>query len=132
MPGKVLLVALTASLFVACGGSSSGSGNTVTMDSAQRFAPDSLTVKVGETVTWTNEDSQTHTVTAFDDSIPDGADYFASGDAPDEEAARDDLQAGLIAEGDAYEFTFEEPGSYGYFCIPHEQQGMKGEIVVEP
>ena len=102
------------------------------MDSAQRFAPDSLTVKVGDTVTWTNEDSQTHTVTAFDDSIPDGTDYFASGDAPDEEAARDDLQAGLIAEGDAYEFTFEEPGSYGYFCIPHEQQGMKGEIVVEP
>ena len=132
MPGRIALVALTASMFVACGGSSSGSGNTVTMDSTQRFAPDSVTVKVGDTVTWRNEDSQTHTVTAYDDGIPDGADYFASGGAPDEEAARDDLQTSLIPVDDAYEFTFDEPGSYGYFCIPHEQQGMKGEIVVEP
>ena len=131
MPGKTVLVALTALALAACGGSSSGSGNTVGMNPSQRFAPDSLTVKVGDTVTWRNEDSQTHTVTAYDDGVPDGTGYFASGEAPDEEAARDDLQAGLIPEGDAYEFTFDEPGTYSYFCIPHEQQGMKGEIVVE-
>ena len=131
MSGKIALVALTALALAACGGSSSGSGNTVAMNSSQRFAPDSLTVKAGDTVTWTNEDSQTHTVTAYDDGVPDGAGYFASGEAPDEEAARDDLQTGLIPEGDAYEFTFDEPGTYEYFCIPHEQQGMKGEIVVE-
>ena len=131
MSGKIALVALTAFALAACGGSSSGSGNTVAMNSSQRFAPDSLTVKAGDTVTWTNEDSQIHTVTAYDDGVPDGAGYFASGGAPDEEAARGDLQAGLIPEGDAYEFTFDEPGTYEYFCIPHEQQGMKGEIVVE-
>lgn len=131
MPPKIVLVALTAFVLSACGGSSSGSGNTVAMNSSQRFAPDSLTVNVGDTVTWRNEDSQTHTVTAYDDGVPDGADYFASGGVPDEEAARDDLQTGLIAEDDVYEFTFDEPGTYEYFCIPHEQQGMKGEIVVE-
>jgi len=132
MPRKLLPVALIALALAACGGSSSGSGNEVTMSSAQRFEPDSLTTKAGDTVTWRNEDSQTHTVTAYSDGIPDGAGYFASGGAPSEEAARDDLQAGLVAEDDAYEFTFEEPGTYRYFCIPHEQQGMKGEIVVEP
>lgn len=131
MPPKIVLVALTAFVLSACGGSSSGSGTTVDMNSSLRFAPDSLTVNVGDTVTWRNEDSQTHTVTAYDDGVPDGADYFASGGVPDEEAARDDLQMGLIAEDDAYEFTFDEPGTYEYFCIPHEQQGMKGEIVVE-
>nr|MBA2600840.1 cupredoxin domain-containing protein [Actinomycetota bacterium] len=120
-----------ACLPAACGGSSSGSGSTVEMTSAQRFDPAAITVMAGTTVTWSNDDAQTHTVTAYEDGVPDGG-YFASGDMSDEAAARDDLQASLLAEGDTYEVTFDEPGTYRYFCIPHEQQGMKGEIVVEP
>lgn len=130
MPRPIVLPALFALALAACGGSSSGSGNTVGMTSAQRFDPDAITITVGATVTWSNDDAQTHTVTAYEDGVPDDG-YFASGDMPDEAAARDDLQASLLAEGDTYEVTFDEPGTYRYFCIPHEQQGMKGEIVVE-
>ena len=130
MPRPIVLSVLLAFALAACGGSS-GSENTVAMTSAQLFDPAAITVTAGATVTWSNEDAQTHTVTAYDEGVPDGA-YFASGDMPDEAAARDDLQASLLAEGDTYEVTFDEPGTYQYFCIPHEQQGMKGEIVVEP
>ncbi|MDQ3620727.1 MAG: plastocyanin/azurin family copper-binding protein [Actinomycetota bacterium] len=130
MPRPIVLTVLLAFALAACGGSS-GSENTVEMTSAQLFDPDAITVTAGTMVTWSNDDAQTHTVTAYDDGVPNDA-YFASGDMPDEAAARDDLQASLLAEGDTYEVTFDEPGTYRYFCIPHEQQGMKGEIVVEP
>ena len=101
------------------------------MVGGQQFEPESLTVTAGETVTFVNEDAEQHTVTAYEDSIPDGAEYFASGGAADEQAAREDLDGALIAQGDSFEVTFEEPGTYEYFCIPHEQSGMRGTIEVE-
>ena len=128
---RIFVTTSLAFALASCGGSSSAA-NTVGMTSAQRFDPATITVAVGTTVTWSNDDAQTHTVTAYQNGIPDGGAYFASGDLPDEEAARDDLQAGLLAEGDAYEVTFDEPGTYRYFCVPHEEQGMTGEVVVEP
>jgi plastocyanin len=103
----------------------------VAMVGGQQFEPESLTVTAGETVTFVNEDAEQHTVTAYEDSIPDGAEYFASGGAADEQAAREDLDGALIAQGDSFEVTFEEPGTYEYFCIPHEQSGMRGTIEVE-
>ena len=29
-----------------------------------------------------------------------------------------------------FSFTFEEPGTYDYFCIPHEKMGMVGSVTV--
>jgi plastocyanin len=95
------------------------------------FAPETITVRAGETVTWSNSTDEVHTVTAFDDGVPEGAEYFASGGAPNEDAARDALSAGLMESGDEFSHTFEQPGTYEYFCIPHEDDGMTGTVVVE-
>ena len=125
------LLLLCAAPFVVLTGCSQGNGNRVTMDGSRRFAPTTITVAVGDTVTWTNDDSEAHTVTAYQDDIPRGSEYFASGDFSTERDARDDVQAGLLKEGESYRFTFERSGTYQYFCIPHEEQGMKGTVIVE-
>jgi plastocyanin len=75
------------------------------------FAPTSVAVPVGATVTWTNQDVVGHTVTSGAPGDPDG--LF---DEP------------LGAEGDTATVTFEEPGTYGYFCEVHPN--MTGEVVV--
>ena len=95
------------------------------------FVPAEITVQAGDTVTWEVAGGDVHTVTAYEDSVPNGAPYFASGGAADESEAREELAAGLLQEGEAFEVTFEEPGTFEYFCIPHESAGMTGTVVVE-
>ena len=72
------------------------------------FGPAKLEVKKGTTVTWTNADSVSHTVTSD------------SGDGPNSE---------LIEQGDSFSFTFDKAGTFKYHCTPHPQ--MTGEIVVK-
>jgi hypothetical protein len=40
--------------------------------------------------------------------------------------------SGMIegGSGGTFSFTFEEPGTYDYFCIPHESLGMIGSVTV--
>lgn len=71
------------------------------------FSPSSLTVKVGDTVTWTNNDSASHTVVADDGS-------FKSAD---------------LGQGASYQFTFKTAGAYTYKCSIHPS--MTGTIVVQ-
>lgn len=101
------------------------------MTSGRRFVPDSITVSTGEVVTFTNDDDESHTVTARQGSLEGRMAYFASGGASSEAEARAHLQVGLLAEGETFEVSFGEAGTYRYFCIPHESQGMKGTIVVQ-
>jgi len=100
----------------------------------RRFEPQRLTVAPGTTVTWHNTDRGVHTVTAYADGIPDGADYFASGGYDSETAAREawlgETGGGIDPEA-TFEQTFEMPGAYSYVCLPHEQAGMVGTVVVE-
>lgn len=70
------------------------------------FAPATLTVKSGATVTWTNNDASMHSV-KWDDGT--------SGSAP-------------LATGATYTRTFATPGTYSYVCGIHSS--MKGTIVV--
>ncbi|MBI2411574.1 MAG: cupredoxin domain-containing protein [Candidatus Kerfeldbacteria bacterium] len=72
------------------------------------FTPASLTIAAGSTVTWTNNDSSTHTVTSTDGG---------------------DLNSGNLAQGDTYEFTFDTPGTYTYRCNIHTS--MTGTVIVE-
>jgi plastocyanin/glucose/arabinose dehydrogenase len=74
------------------------------------FNPQTLTIPAGTTVTWTNNDSVQHTVTWDDRSV----------------------DSGLFGQGQTFEYTFTEPGTYGYFCIPHGSPGagMFGTVVV--
>jgi plastocyanin len=101
---------------------------------AVAFDPRVVRVEPGETVVWRNTSSRGHTVTAYDDGRPDGADYFATGGFESEAAARDAWEAdlgGLLAGGETFEHTFDVPGTHNYVCIPHERQGMVGQVIVE-
>lgn len=71
------------------------------------FDPVDVTVAAGTTVTWTNQDEAAH-------SISDSALDFESED---------------MAQGDTYEFTYEDPGEYPYVCGIHNY--MKGTVTVE-
>ena len=71
------------------------------------FAPQSLTIKAGTTVTWINEDDIPHTVAAT-------AKAFKSK---------------VLDTDDKFSFTFTTAGSYEYFCSLHPH--MTGTIVVE-
>ena len=95
------------------------------------FTPEMLEISSGEVVKWVNDTDEAHTVTAVEDSLPDGAEYFSSGGAASEDDATGDLSAELIEPGEAFEWTFDEPGTYRYYCIPHRSDGMEGSVVVE-
>ena len=113
--------------------SSSGSTEYDVGMSTVAFRPEVVEVAVGETVVWTNTSSHAHTVTAYESEIPEAADYFASGGFDSEQTARDGWigeTRGALYQGDSYEHAFEVPGEYRYFCVPHEQSGMVGTVVV--
>lgn len=73
------------------------------------FGPATLTVKRGTTVTWINKDGDAHTVTAV--------------------GAKPLFGSNPLDTGDSFSFTFNEPGTYAYFCKIHPT--MKGVIVVQ-
>ncbi|RRJ34240.1 plastocyanin/azurin family copper-binding protein [Halocatena pleomorpha] len=108
---------------------------------SQSFDPDRLVIDRGETVTWWNVEDIVHTVTAYEERIPDEADYFASGGFDSEPVARkkysplagrvEELETGRLRRDDRFEHRFTVSGHYHYFCIPHENgRTMTGTIVV--
>ena len=117
-------------------GGDGGGGATVDMTDELAFEPGTVTVSVGETVTWENVGTVGHSVTAYEDQIPDGADYWASGGFDSEQAAADaytpgDTDAGDVPGGQSFEHTFETAGTHEYYCIPHESAGMVGTVEVQ-
>ena len=111
-------------------GCTRSSGAVVAMTDEELFAPGTITVGAGSTIEFRNFSDQAHTVTAYGDSLPAGASYFSTG-GDSEARARKNLSEGLIDPGDAYFLPLTVPGTYRYFCIPHENLGMTGTIVVE-
>lgn len=104
--------------------------------SASAFRPDTHRVEVGTTVVWKNTSKQGHTVTAYGDDIPSAAEYFASGGFDSQEEAESAyLEAsgdrGVLGADEEFTHEFTMPGTYDYYCIPHENAGMLGKIVVE-
>jgi len=81
-------------------------GNSVTIASFA-FSPASLTVKVGDTVTWTNQDSIGHSATANDGTF----------------------DTGILDQGKSGSFTFTKAGRYEYHCSVHPN--MHGTIIVQ-
>jgi plastocyanin len=71
------------------------------------FAPQRLTVKVGTTVSWTNEDDIPHTVASTSNTF----------------------RSKVLDTDDKYSFAFTTAGSFEYFCSLHPH--MTGTIVVE-
>lgn len=137
-------VVIGTSLAGCSGGGDGGDGNggddngstTVDMTDDLVYDPETVTVSVGETVVWENVGEVGHSVTAYEDGIPDDAEYFASGGFDSEQAAKDaysvgDPDSGDVPGGESYEHTFETAGTYEYFCIPHESAGMVGTVEVQ-
>lgn len=132
--GTVGVSGLAGCSGVSGSGSDSGADDYDVGMTAVAFDPAEITVSAGEEVVWQNTSSRGHTVTAYEDSIPEKAAYFASGGYEDERTAREEFGNGLggvIDGGGTYAHTFEVPGTYEYVCIPHEQAGMVGTVVVE-
>ncbi len=78
----------------------------VTIDNFS-FRPQVLTIKAGTSVTWTNKDDVPHTVVSTTKK-------FASR---------------VLDTDEKYSFTFNEPGTYEYYCSVHPH--MTGKIVVQ-
>lgn len=134
MERRTLLATVGAAATTALAGCNTGLAESeydVEM-TANRYRPEELTVSTGETVTWGNTSSRGHSVTAYGASLPGNADYWASGGFDSEEAARDGYpREGNVQSGGTWSRQFDVPGTYEYFCIPHERAGMVGSIVVE-
>jgi len=117
-----------------CIGSGQSEGEHDIGMSTVEFLPAVLEVPPGTTVTWKNTSGTGHTVTAYEDGIPEDAEYFASGEFEEQAAANSGWReggTGAIYAGEVYEHTFENVGDYEYYCIPHENAAMKGRIVVD-
>jgi plastocyanin len=89
------------------GSGGTGPGTQVSMKDI-KFNPGTVTIKAGGKVTWTNDDSVGHDVTADD---------FESG------------SPGGIQGGSTFSHTFKKAGTYDYVCSVHP--GMKGTVKVK-
>jgi amicyanin len=72
------------------------------------FAPPTLTVAAGTTVTWVNRDDIPHTVVSEDKST---------------------FKSKALDTDDSYSYTFTKPGTYNYFCSIHPK--MVAKVVVQ-
>jgi plastocyanin len=105
------LVALSLMMLSALAPAAGAQGEEVTVGMEDNFFDKAdITVEPGTTVTWVQRGQYGHTTTSYDGL----------------------WDSGLI-EGDTdgtYSYTFEEPGTYEYFCEPHEEMGMVGTVTV--
>ena len=93
-------------------------------DKVPFYAPEKVSIKAGESVRWENDGETVHSVSTAaanaqnpkDAAMPKGAASFDSG---------------FIPPGGDYSYTFTVPGTYRYFCLPHEKAGMVGVVVVK-
>ncbi|WP_260695693.1 cupredoxin family copper-binding protein [Streptomyces sp. IB201691-2A2] len=73
------------------------------------FSPAALTVPVGSTVTWTNQDTAPHDVKTTSGPVS--------------------IHSPMLQKGQSWSFTFTTAGSYGYYCTVHPD--MTARIVVQ-
>ncbi|MFC0110399.1 cupredoxin domain-containing protein [Kibdelosporangium aridum] len=76
--------------------------------SGYAYGPGTLTINVGDTVTWTNHDQAPH------DAVT------TAGPAQ--------FRSPMLNTGQTWSFTFTTPGTYSYYCSVHPD--MRGQIVV--
>jgi plastocyanin len=87
------------------------------------FEPIGLLIDPGQTVTWTNrDDGNSHTTTAYHPTISGRSQRIPMNAKP--------WHSDYLMPGGAFSVTFTEPGVYDYYCVPHEEAGMVGRIVV--
>jgi plastocyanin len=107
----VPLVLLALGVFATgCGSTEAGSTpvvtNQVSMAKSYRFDPETIEIKAGTTVTWTNNDNFTHTVRV------------------------DGQEDHKVGRGDSVSIRFDKPGTYHYVCTLHSHD-MSGDVIVK-
>lgn len=88
------------------------------------YVPPRVTVMSGSTVEWRNTTATLHDVTTEADAAVNSSDVSLP------PAARA-FDSGFMTPGASFSYTFTVPGTYRYMCIPHEKDGMLGEIIVK-
>lgn len=106
MPAMSGMQSPPASASATTADSPASQGGTAVSITNFKFNPTTLTVPVGATVTWTNQDEEPHSVAGKDGSFH---------------------SPGMDTHG-TYSFTFTTPGSYDYICSIHPF--MTGTVVV--
>jgi plastocyanin len=101
----LLAVSFVLPSAIATAGGTSAAGATISI-SGFVFHPESTSIKVGERVTWTNDDPIGHNV-----SFKDGSHSATS-----------------LSQRQSYSRVFDQPGTYEYFCGLHSY--MTGRVIV--
>lgn len=88
------------------------------------FDPPTISIKVGDSVTWVNDDREGHTVTSGQGSGRFGwmSDDFGQADGF--------FDSGRFLPGDSWSYAFQEKGAFRYFCKIHPW--MEGFVIVDP
>jgi amicyanin len=94
----LLLVLALVALLSAVPGQASAATYRVTMQ-GYAFAPATLSVPAGSTVTWTNQDTAPHDVKTTSGPVQ--------------------IHSPMLNKGESWSFTFTTAGSYAYYCTVH-------------
>ena len=108
MSSRILptLAALALALLPAAAPSAAPAANHITIKDFM-FAPSSITIKAGTTVTWVNEDEEPHTVVS----------------------ATGLFRSQAIDTKESFAYKFDKPGEYHFICTIHPQ--MMGTVIVQ-
>ncbi len=92
-----------------------------------KFMPETITIPAGTTVRWVNGETITHTITsgAWSDVDPDTG--IRGTETPD--GLFDVTLAPKGEDGDSFEFTYADRGTYPYYCDIH--LGMNATVIVQ-
>lgn len=101
-----MVIAVLVTLTAAC--SEDGPATAQLTIENFKFAPDPITISVGDSVMWTNSDPVGHNAQAHDKSF----------------------RTPLFLSGDSATVTFDTAGTFPYFCGAHPE--MVGTVIVEP
>ena len=87
------------------------------------YDPPQLFATVGDTITWYNDDKEGHTVTSGEGSGRFGwmSDNFGTPNGV--------FDSGRFMPGESWSYTFEESGTFSYYCIIHPW--MEGVLIIE-
>ena len=93
-----------------------------------KFMPTDITVQVGDTVTWENGETITHTITSGTWGEVNQSTGLRGTQTPD--GRFDHSLSPKGKDGDTFSFTFTEAGEFLYYCQPHLT--MNAKVIVEP
>ncbi len=89
------------------------------------YDPPEITIQPGDTITWTNDDREGHTVTSGD-----GAGRFEWMGSKKLGESDGIFDSQRFMPGESWSYTFEESGAYNYFCVIHPW--MEAIVFVAP